>query len=176
MIPALRNSAAAPHPLYSAFLAELWVRGFAGNLSDAYSDHTVLATDNSIYQMLPQAIAFPSNVDDLVRIARLAGEPHHRNKRRRKMGSGASRCCQGSVEHCACGARVVLSAGTIDLKSRDDWRHDEAPTPAVRDPVCTARHGITCSMTSVLSDGTVWSSEPGEEKELSSILWRTDRS
>jgi hypothetical protein len=65
MIPALRNSAAAPHPLYSAFLAELWVRGFAGNLSDAYSDRTVLATDNSIYQMLPQAIAFPSSVDDV---------------------------------------------------------------------------------------------------------------
>jgi hypothetical protein len=79
MIPALRNSAAAPHPLYSAFLAELWVRGFAGNLSDAYSDRTVLATDNSIYQMLPQAIAFPSSVDDRVRIARLAGDERFRD-------------------------------------------------------------------------------------------------
>jgi hypothetical protein len=56
MIPALRDSTPAPHPLYSAFLAELRVRGFAGNLSDAYSRPTVLATDNSIYQMLPQAI------------------------------------------------------------------------------------------------------------------------
>ncbi|ESW94765.1 hypothetical protein X769_31715 [Mesorhizobium sp. LSJC268A00] len=33
-----------------------------------------MATDNSIYQMTPQAIAFPRNRDDLVRIAKLLAE------------------------------------------------------------------------------------------------------
>ena len=33
-----------------------------------------MATDNSIYQLTPQAIAFPRGVDDLVRIATLLGE------------------------------------------------------------------------------------------------------
>ena len=48
-----------PVPLHAAFLAELRARGFAGDLSSTYADRTVLATDNSIYQLWPQAIAFP---------------------------------------------------------------------------------------------------------------------
>jgi hypothetical protein len=50
------------------FLAELRARGFEGGLSPTYADRTVLSTDNSIYQVFPQAIAFPKGIDDLVRI------------------------------------------------------------------------------------------------------------
>src|SRR5215204_7392558 len=64
-----------PAPLYAAFLAELRARGFQGDLSSTYADRTVLATDNSIYQLWPQVIAFPRNTDDLVRIARAAQDP-----------------------------------------------------------------------------------------------------
>ena len=58
MIPRLVD-VPRPAPLYAAFLAELRARGFAGDLSSTYADRTVLATDNSIYQLTPQAIAFP---------------------------------------------------------------------------------------------------------------------
>lgn len=61
-------------PLPVAFCAELRARGFAGDLSLAAADRIVLATDNSIYQLTPQAIAFPRDRDDLVRIARLLAE------------------------------------------------------------------------------------------------------
>jgi FAD/FMN-containing dehydrogenase len=74
MIPRLTNTP-APSPLYAAFLAELRTRGFAGDLSLTHADRTVLATDNSIYQLTPQAIAFPRDADDLVRIARAAQDP-----------------------------------------------------------------------------------------------------
>src|SRR4051812_24078718 len=74
MIPRLTDTP-APAPLYAAFLAELRARGFEGDLSPLYADRTVLGTDNSIYQLLPQAIAFPRGTDDLVRIAHLAGDP-----------------------------------------------------------------------------------------------------
>lgn len=74
MIPRLTNTP-APRPLYDAFLAELHARGFAGDLSSGDADRTVLATDNSIYQIAPEAIAFPRETEDLVRIARLAAEP-----------------------------------------------------------------------------------------------------
>src|SRR3954469_7616113 len=47
-----------PAPLYATFLAELRARGFEGDLSSTYSDRTVLATDNSIYHVTPEAIAF----------------------------------------------------------------------------------------------------------------------
>src|SRR5690349_3131591 len=60
--------------IYAAFCAELRARGFAGDLSVGDADRTVLATDNSIYQLAPQAIAFPRGLDDLVRIAKLLSE------------------------------------------------------------------------------------------------------
>ena len=77
MIPRLTDTP-MPAPLYGEFLTELRARGFEGDLSPAYADRTVLATDNSIYQLTPQAVAFPRNADDLVRIARLMGIPFRR--------------------------------------------------------------------------------------------------
>jgi len=73
MIPRLPPGPVAL-PLYALFCAELRARGFAGDLSAGAADRTVMATDNSIYQLTPQAIAFPRGVDDLVRIATLLGE------------------------------------------------------------------------------------------------------
>ncbi|MBI3146245.1 MAG: FAD-binding oxidoreductase [Pseudogulbenkiania sp.] len=74
MIPRLTANAPAAS-LYLDFIAELQVRGFAGEVSSSQADRTVLATDNSIYQLLPQAVAFPKHTDDLSLIARLAAEP-----------------------------------------------------------------------------------------------------
>ncbi len=74
MIPRLTGTP-VPLPLYAQFLTELRARGFEGDLSPAYGERTVLATDNSIYQIWPQAIAFPRSTEDLVRIARLTGDP-----------------------------------------------------------------------------------------------------
>jgi FAD/FMN-containing dehydrogenase len=61
--------------LYVDFVAELRLRGFDGRPVDGAGDRTVFATDNSIYQLTPQAIVFPRNATDVVRIARLASEP-----------------------------------------------------------------------------------------------------
>jgi FAD/FMN-containing dehydrogenase/Fe-S oxidoreductase len=74
MIPRLAK-VLAPSPLHVAFLGELRARGFEGQLSLTHADRTVLSTDNSIYQVFPQAIAFPAGTEDLVRIARIAAEP-----------------------------------------------------------------------------------------------------
>src|SRR4051794_18430311 len=74
MIPCLTDKP-APAPLYAGYLAELRARGFEGDLSAAFADRAVLATDNSIYHVMPQAIAFPRSTDDLVRIARLLDDP-----------------------------------------------------------------------------------------------------
>jgi (R)-2-hydroxyglutarate dehydrogenase len=61
-----------PAPLHSELAAELRLRGFEGDLAPAFGDRIVSATDNSIYQLLPQLVAFPRSVDDLVRIVRAA--------------------------------------------------------------------------------------------------------
>jgi FAD/FMN-containing dehydrogenase/Fe-S oxidoreductase len=63
---------------YRSFLDALAAAGFRGEITATYADRTVLSTDNSIYQRLPQAIVFPRDAEDVQRLARLAGEPAHR--------------------------------------------------------------------------------------------------
>ena len=65
----------APASPYADFTTELRLRGFEGDLSPGYGDRVVSATDNSIYQLLPQAIAYPRTTEDLQRIARMLAEP-----------------------------------------------------------------------------------------------------
>src|SRR4051812_44038573 len=87
MIPRLAD-VPSPAPLYADFLAELRARGFAGDLSSTFADRTVLATDNSIYQLAPQAIAFPRGIDDLVRIARATQDPRFAGLKLAPRGGG----------------------------------------------------------------------------------------
>ncbi|MCE8018296.1 FAD-binding oxidoreductase [Halomonas sp. MCCC 1A17488] len=63
---------------YLRFIEALAAAGFEGEIAPDYASRTVLATDNSIYQRLPQAALFPRHAEDLERIARLAAEPAHR--------------------------------------------------------------------------------------------------
>lgn len=63
---------------YLDFIGALRDAGFEGEIAPDYANRTVLATDNSIYQRLPQAVLYPRHADDLVRIARLAGSEAHR--------------------------------------------------------------------------------------------------
>ncbi|TLF45969.1 FAD-binding oxidoreductase [Halomonas urmiana] len=63
---------------YLRFLEALKAEGFEGEITPDYASRTVLATDNSIYQRLPQAVLSPKHGADLQRIARLAGREAHR--------------------------------------------------------------------------------------------------
>ena len=74
MIPILKT-ADGPAALYADFLAELRLRGFEGEITHAHADRTVFATDNSIYQVPPQAVVFPRHELDVVRLAKLSSEP-----------------------------------------------------------------------------------------------------
>ncbi|GGB93386.1 FAD-linked oxidase [Marinobacterium zhoushanense] len=64
--------------LYLEFIEALKHAGFEGDLNPDYANRVVLATDNSIYQILPQAVLYPRNTQDLVRIAELAEQPRFR--------------------------------------------------------------------------------------------------
>ncbi|MFI2812395.1 MULTISPECIES: FAD-binding and (Fe-S)-binding domain-containing protein [Microbulbifer] len=71
MIPALREIDEV-QSLYLQFLQALAEAGFRGDSSPSYASRTVLATDNSIYQVLPQAVVYPRDTHDLQLLARLA--------------------------------------------------------------------------------------------------------
>src|SRR5687768_4816108 len=70
MIPQINQTSEVQY-LYLKFLKALQQKGFSGDINLDYANRTVLATDNSIYQVLPQGAVFPRNVDDLVILAHL---------------------------------------------------------------------------------------------------------
>ncbi len=71
MIPSIRETSPV-QAQYLAFIEALKACGFEGDLNPDYANRTVLATDNSIYQVLPQGVLYPRNSTDLVRIAELS--------------------------------------------------------------------------------------------------------
>ncbi|WP_299942488.1 FAD-binding and (Fe-S)-binding domain-containing protein [uncultured Microbulbifer sp.] len=71
MIPALREVDEV-QALYLQFLQALADAGFRGDITPSYANRMVLATDNSIYQVLPQAVVYPRDNRDLQLLARLA--------------------------------------------------------------------------------------------------------
>lgn len=71
MLPALNpNDQLETH--YQDYLDVLANSQFSGEIENSYSSRLAVATDNSIYQRLPQAVVFPKSVDDLVLIGQLS--------------------------------------------------------------------------------------------------------
>ncbi|WP_226570077.1 D-2-hydroxyglutarate dehydrogenase YdiJ [Mangrovibacter yixingensis] len=56
------------------FLEALEQQGFTGDTATSYADRLTMATDNSIYQLLPDAILFPRSTADVALITRIASE------------------------------------------------------------------------------------------------------
>ena len=71
MIPKL-SEITPTQSLYLEFIERLRADGFSGDTNPDYANRVVLATDNSIYQVLPQGVIYPKSVDDIQRLVRLA--------------------------------------------------------------------------------------------------------
>lgn len=61
--------------LVLTFLEALQQQGFTGDSATSYADRLTMSTDNSIYQLLPDAVLFPRSTADVALIARVAAEP-----------------------------------------------------------------------------------------------------
>ncbi|WP_025732666.1 D-2-hydroxyglutarate dehydrogenase YdiJ [Carnimonas nigrificans] len=72
--PSSRSDASLP-TLYRQFAEQLRQQGFNGEIEHSDATLTVLSTDNSIYQRVPQIALFPRHRDDVALVTRLAGEP-----------------------------------------------------------------------------------------------------
>ncbi|CAH0533706.1 hypothetical protein VST7929_01581 [Vibrio stylophorae] len=70
MLPALTKQHSV-NATVLAYLDELKNQGFAGDIETSYGARLAVATDNSVYQVLPQAVLHPKNTADLVLIGRL---------------------------------------------------------------------------------------------------------
>ena len=128
-------------PLHVAFLAELRARGFVGDLSSNHADRTVFATDNSIYQLKPQAIAFPQTTDDLVRIARTAQDPRFGTLKLAPRGGGTGTNGQSLTD----GLVVDVSRHMnriLEVNAAERWVRVEAGVVKDQLNAELARHGL----------------------------------
>jgi FAD/FMN-containing dehydrogenase len=82
MIPRLDSNGHLPDA-YREYLGELAARGFRGEICTDYANRLVMATDNSVYQIVPLAVVFPENEAD---VALALGLSHELRFREIKLG------------------------------------------------------------------------------------------
>jgi FAD/FMN-containing dehydrogenase/Fe-S oxidoreductase len=207
MIPRLKSETSSS--LHSRFVEEL-MQGFGGELSVSYSDRNALATDNSIYQRTPQAVAFPTSIADLQLIARLANQPAYRDIKLAPRGGGTGTNGQSLSD----GVVVDVSRNMnriLEIDPERGWARVQAGV--VKDQLNAALrpHGLffapelstsnratiggmistdasgqgSClygktrdhvlELTTVLMDGTSWTSSPIDDATLADVIGRDDR-
>ncbi|ABD88267.1 D-2-hydroxyglutarate dehydrogenase YdiJ [Rhodopseudomonas palustris] len=208
MLVRLANSR-APAPRHAELAAELRARGFEGDLAHAYGERIVAATDNSIYQLLPELVVFPRSVEDLVRVARVTAEPRFANIVLAPRGGGTGTNGQSLTE----GVVVDVSRhmnGILEINPEERWVRVQAGVVKDQLNAALAEHGLffppelstsnratiggmistdasgqgSClygktrdhvlELTTVLLDGTAWTSRALEDDELQQIQQRSD--
>lgn len=87
-----QTSASGPQAV-GAYLAALRSAGFSGDIADDQASRVVYATDNSIYQLMPQAIIYPANAADIALAMRVADSDRHSGLSFQPRGGGTS--CNG---------------------------------------------------------------------------------
>ena len=59
-------------PAVVDYLKHLTQSSFTGDIEQSYASRLTVATDNSVYQQMPQGVIFPKSVDDIVQLTTLA--------------------------------------------------------------------------------------------------------
>ncbi|MBR8366497.1 FAD-binding oxidoreductase [Burkholderia sp. AU19243] len=119
-IASLPRPASPPDGRYRDFLAALHAAGFAGEIRVDHANRTVQATDNSIYQRLPQAVVCPAHADDVRLLARLLAEPAHRDVAVAARGGGTGTNGQSLTD----GVVVDLSRNMnriLEINAQERW-------------------------------------------------------
>lgn len=74
--------------IYQQFLIELEQHGFTGDIENSYGSRLIAATDNSIYQRLPQGVVYPRSTDDVKALFELAQTAEFQSIRFAPRGGG----------------------------------------------------------------------------------------
>ncbi|MDO6711814.1 FAD-binding and (Fe-S)-binding domain-containing protein [Aliiglaciecola sp. 2_MG-2023] len=73
MLPSIDPQSALENH-YQMYLEDLKSSGFTGDIEYSYASRLAVATDNSIYQKLPQAVVFPKTTADLTLIGKTSNQ------------------------------------------------------------------------------------------------------
>lgn len=195
---------------YLAFIDALRAGGFQGDLNPDYANRVVQATDNSIYQILPQGVLYPKDLDDLVLIAQLSNDARFYEIMLSPRGGGTGTNGQSLTDGLIVDVSKYMNR-ILEINTDERWVRVQAGV--VKDQLNAALqpHGLffapelspsnratlggmintdacgqgSClygktrdhvlALKSVFLDGTVWESQPIDDKELDRIKQRSDR-
>lgn len=119
MIPKLSPEVALPESV-RVFCETLAKQGFLGEIETSYASRLAVATDNSVYQALPQAVFFPRDLSDLQRLTQLAQRPEFISLKFAPRGGGTGTNGQALTEHLV----VDLSRhmrGILEFNAQERW-------------------------------------------------------
>lgn len=140
MIPFL-DATKAPPGEYADFLAELRLRGFEGEITWAHSERTVFATDNSVYQVPPQAIVFPRGEADVVRIAKLSADLRFANVTFAPRGGGTGTNGQSLTNGIAVDLSRHMNA-ILEVNAEEGWARVQAGVVKDQLNAAVRAHGL----------------------------------
>lgn len=126
---------------YLDFLRALKHTGFQGEMTSDFATRTVLATDNSIYQVLPQAVVFPMDKGDVQRIGSLASRVEWRDIVFSPRGGGTGTNGQSLTD----GIVVDLSRHMnriLEINSAEGWARVEAGVVKDQLNAAVSSHGL----------------------------------
>jgi len=119
MIPRL-NKSQGPTALTEAFLDQLSLEGFAGEICTETAQRLLAGTDNSVYQLLPDAVVYPRNQSDIKRLAALLGRPEFHSVQVTPRGGGTGTNGQSLTS----GISVDLSRHlnhVLEINEEEQW-------------------------------------------------------
>ena len=76
MLPRLQTQSDIA-PVIKRFLKELNESGFCGDIETEYASRLAVATDNSVYQQLPQAVVHPKSTQDVTLLNKVSSKPEY---------------------------------------------------------------------------------------------------
>lgn len=209
MIPRIDQTSPV-QALYLRFVHALRNLGFTGDLNADYANRTVLATDNSIYQVLPQGVLYPRDTEDLIRIVKLSQEPEFHSIVLSPRGGGTGTNGQSLTDGLIVDTSKYMYR-ILEVNAEERWARVQCGV--VKDQLNAAikphglffapelstsnratiggmintdasgqgscRYGKTrdhvLELTTVLLDGSLWTSRAMEESELEPVIARQDR-
>lgn len=107
-------------PVVVCFLDELKTAGFSGDIESQYSSRLAVATDNSVYQQLPQAVVHPRTTQDVILIGKISSNPKYDRVTFSPRGGGTGTNGQSLTQ----GVVVDLSRHmnqVIEINDKEGW-------------------------------------------------------
>ncbi|WP_260258550.1 D-2-hydroxyglutarate dehydrogenase YdiJ [Vibrio intestinalis] len=119
MLPRL-HSKPDVDPVVVSFLQELQTAGFSGDVETHYSSRLAVATDNSVYQLLPQAVIHPKSTEDVALIGKISTKPAYERVKFSPRGGGTGTNGQSLTQ----GVVVDLSRHmnkVLEINEQEGW-------------------------------------------------------